>query len=522
VPDPTSRDTRDGSSLSTSLRPAATFERRLIELADRLGVQAPAQDSRVTGVTHDSAAVRPGDLYAALPGSHTHGARFAADAVAAGAVGVLTDETGRKLSHQLEAPLLVVEDPRARLGGVSSWIYGEPSARMRVLGVTGTNGKTTTSYLLDAGLRAAGETTGLIGTIETRIGDIALPSARTTPEAPDLQAVLAVMAERGVGSVSMEVSSHALALNRVDGTSFDVVAFSNLSQDHLDFHVDLDDYFEAKARLFTSEFAPRGVVNIDDEYGRRLSRIAPIPVTTVSTTTRDAEWSASDIAPGQSGSRFVVHGPGVEMVMSVQLAGTFNVANALLALVTLVEAGVAPGDAAAGIANVSVVPGRMEAISAGQPFVALVDYAHTPDAVVTLLTTLRATTSGRLIVVLGCGGDRDRVKRPLMGAAAARLADVAVLTSDNPRSEEPAQILVAVLEGAMSVPAAQRGEVIVELDRRTAISIAVGRARAGDVVVVAGKGHEQGQEVGGVVHPFDDRAVLRDEVAALARTTGAS
>ncbi|HTC69812.1 MAG TPA: UDP-N-acetylmuramoyl-L-alanyl-D-glutamate--2,6-diaminopimelate ligase [Acidothermaceae bacterium] len=516
------QDARDGSSLSTSLRPAATFERRLIELANRLGVPAPATDWPVTGVTHDSAAVRAGDLYAALPGSHTHGARFSADAVAAGAVGVLTDETGRTLSSGVEAPLLVVDNPRERLGDICSWIYGEPSTRMRVLGVTGTNGKTTTSYLLDAGLRAAGETTGLIGTIETRVGDIALPSARTTPEAPDLQALLAVMAERGVGSVSMEVSSHALALNRVDGTAFDVVAFSNLSQDHLDFHVNLDDYFAAKARLFTPEFAPRGVVNIDDEYGRRLSHIAPIPVTTVSTITRDAEWWASDVSAQPRGSRFVVHGPGVEIALAVRLAGGFNVANALLAFVTLVQAGVDPGAAAAGIAEVSVVPGRMEAVSVGQPFVALVDYAHTPEAVVTLLTTLRATTTGRLIVVLGCGGDRDRVKRPLMGAAAARLADVAVLTSDNPRSEEPAQILVAVLEGAMGVPAAQRGEVVVELDRRTAISIAVGRARAGDVVVVAGKGHEQGQEVGGVVHPFDDRAVLRDEVAALARTTGAS
>ncbi len=516
------QDSRDGSSLSTFLRPAATVERRLIDLADRLGVPAPARDASMSGVTHDSHAVRPGDLYAALPGSHTHGARFAANAVAAGAVGVLTDETGRLLASRLDVPVLVVDSPRICLGAVSSWIYGEPSSRMRVLGVTGTNGKTTTSYLLDSGLRASGETTGLIGTIETCIGDIALPSAHTTPEAPDLQALLAVMAERAVGSVSMEVSSHALALNRVDGTSFDVVAFSNLSQDHLDFHTTLDDYFEAKARLFTPEFAPLGVVNIDDGFGRRLHRIAPIPTITVSTITPDAEWSVSDVATDGTGSRFVVHGPGVEMATGIRLPGAFNVANALLAFATLVSGGVNPRDAAAGIADVSVVPGRMEAVSVGQPFVALVDYAHTPEAVVTLLTTVRATTTGRLIVVLGCGGDRDRTKRPLMGAAAARLADVAILTSDNPRSEEPAHIVAAVLEGAMGVAPTQRGEVIVELDRRTAIANAVGRARAGDVVIVAGKGHEQGQEVGGVVHPFDDRVVLRAELAQLARSTGAS
>jgi UDP-N-acetylmuramoyl-L-alanyl-D-glutamate--2,6-diaminopimelate ligase len=492
----------------------------LVDLADRLGVAATAHDALVTGVTHDSKAVRQGDLYAALPGSHTHGARFAADAVAAGAVAILTDDNGKLLASRLDVPLLVVEAPRASLGPVSSWVYDEPSTRMRVLGVTGTNGKTTTSYLLDAGLRAALETTGLIGTIETRIGGIGLPSARTTPEAPDLQALLAVMVERAVGSVSMEVSSHALALNRVDGTSFDVVAFSNLSQDHLDFHNNLDDYFEAKARLFTPEFAPMGVVNVDDEFGRRLHRIAPIPTTTVSTITPDADWSVSDVATDSTGSRFVVHGPGVEHAMAVSLPGAFNVSNALLAFATLVLAGVDPRDAAAGIADVVVVPGRMEPVSAGQPFVAIVDYAHTPEAVVTLLTTLRATTTGKVVVVIGCGGDRDRAKRPLMGAAAARLADVAILTSDNPRSEDPAQILAAMVEGAMSVAAAQRAEVIVELDRRAAIAIAVGRARAGDVVVVAGKGHEQGQEVGGVVHPFDDRAVLRAELTG--RVTGAS
>jgi len=515
---------------SASFRPVATPARRLVHLADRLGVVLVAgvgpSDAAVTGVTYDSAAVMPGDLYAALPGTHTHGARFADRAVAAGAVGVLTDEAGQSIvdaAGRLGAPLLVVGDPRADLGGVASWIYGEPSKQLRVLGVTGTNGKTTTSYLLDAGLRAAGEKTGLVGTIETRIGEWVVPSARTTPEAPDLQALLAVMVERGVGSVSMEVSSHALALHRVDGTAFEVVAFSNLSQDHLDFHADLDDYFNAKARLFTPQFARVGVVNVDDAHGRRLLGIAQIPLTTVSATTRDATWWLSDLSHNAgNGTEFVVHGPDVVVPVSIRLPGSFNIANALLAFVTLVIGGIDPQAAARGIAGVAVVPGRMEAISVSQPFTALVDYAHTPDAVETLLTTLRPTTTGRLIVVLGCGGDRDRAKRPLMGAAAARLADVAVLTSDNPRSEDPYTILAAMLDGAMGVAAEQRGEVIVELDRKTAIQVAVSQARAGDVVVVAGKGHEQGQEVGGVVYPFDDRIVLRAELAGLTNGAGAS
>jgi UDP-N-acetylmuramoyl-L-alanyl-D-glutamate--2,6-diaminopimelate ligase len=506
----------------TSVRPTASPGWPLADLVDRLGVTDSVPSVAVTGVTHDSAAVRPGDLYAALPGTRSHGAQFARAALAAGAVAVLTDQAGASVVGDVDAPVLVVDDPRARLGGIASWIYGDPSTRLRLLGVTGTNGKTTTTYLLDAGLRATGHQTGLIGTIETRVGDDATPSARTTPEAPDLQALFAVMAERGIGSAAMEVSSHALALHRVDGTSFDVVAFTNLSQDHLDFHADLDDYFAAKARLFTTAFADRGVVNVDDAHGRRLLRTADIELTTVSSQRADADWRARDISSDLTGSRFVVDGPGVELSVHVQLPGAFNVANALLALATLVTAGVDPEVAARGIGGLAAVPGRLEVISVGQPFAAVVDYAHTPEAVVTLLTTLRATTAGRLIVVLGCGGDRDRAKRPLMGAAAARLADVAVLTSDNPRSEHPAQIVAAMFEGAMGVASAQRAQVLVELDRRTAIAMAVDRARAGDVLVVAGKGHEQGQEVAGVVHPFDDRVVLRAELAELATAGGVS
>ncbi len=490
----------------------------MAEIARHVGADLNAAEGRrLTGVTHDSRAVVPGDLYAGLPGAKSHGAAFAEVAANAGAVAVLTDPKGAFLARDSGLAVLIVDDPRAALGPVAASIYGHPSKQLRVFGVTGTNGKTTTTYLLEAGLRAAGETTGLVGTIETRIGDLALASERTTPEASDLQSLFAVMVERGVGSVAMEVSSHALALHRVDGTDYDVVAFTNLSQDHLDFHADLDDYFAAKARLFTPAFSTLGLVNSDDEYGRRLLANPEISLLSVSADGDGrAAWWASDVTAANSGWSFVAHGPdGAKHRVETALRGRFNVANTLIAFAMLVTAGVDADRAAAGIASLAGVPGRMEPIEAGQPFAAIVDFAHTPQAVVTLLETLRAQTSGRLIVVLGCGGDRDAAKRPLMGAAAARLADVAVFTSDNPRSEDPEEILRAVVSGARGV-SGRRGEVVVEIDRRTAIGIAVRAAGPRDVVVVAGKGHEQGQEIAGTVHHFDDRAVLREQL----RTAG--
>jgi UDP-N-acetylmuramoyl-L-alanyl-D-glutamate--2,6-diaminopimelate ligase len=497
------------------VRPAHVEPRPLREIAALVGAAGePTVNRQVLGVTHDSRAVRPGDLYAALPGARAHGAAFAAEAAARGAVAMLTDPTGVALGGDA-LPAVVVDNPRQTLGPVAARVYGEPSSRLRCFGVTGTNGKTTTSYLVEAGLRAAGGTTGLIGTIETRIGAESVASARTTPEASDLQALLATMVERGVGSAAMEVSSHALALHRVDGTRFEVVAFTNLSQDHLDFHTDLDDYFAAKARLFTPPFASVGVVNIDDEHGRRLLEAPRIELLGFSVAGDPrAQWRASEVVADASGSRFTAHGPGARVDVSTALPGRFNAANALAALATLVTAGVDPEIAAQGIAELPGVPGRLERIEAGQPFTALVDFAHTPEAVSAMLATVREMTRGRVLVVLGCGGDRDAAKRPLMGAAAARLADVAVLTSDNPRSDDPHAILESVVEGARSVPAEQQGEVVVQIDRAAAIGFAVSRARAGDVLVVAGKGHEQGQEVAGVVHPFDDRTALRAQLAA--------
>jgi len=480
--------------------------------------RAPSQPPGrgVTGITHDSRLVRPGDLYAALPGSKHHGARFCADAAAAGALAVLTDPTGRDAAVASGLPVFVVGDPRSRLGAVASWIYGNPSARLLLIGVTGTSGKTTTTYLLEAGLRAAGHSTGLVGGVQTRIGDTAVASQLTTPEATDLQAFFAVMAESGVSAAAMEVSSHALALGRVAGTSYDVAIFTNLSQDHLDFHHNIEDYFAAKAALFTPAYARAGVVNIDDARGRQLAARPLIPTTTFSAAGHPAaDWRAVEVRGGADGSTFRVIGPGgVEADASVALPGPFNVANALAAIVALVEAGVGLATAVAGVAACPGVPGRLERVDAGQDFTVLVDYSHKPGAVEAVLTALRPVTAGSLAIVLGCGGDRDTAKRPLMGEAAARLADVAILTSDNPRSEDPLAILTEMLAGTLKVPPAQRAHVSVEPDRAAAIGLAIAGAGKGDVVVIAGKGHERGQYAGATVIPFDDREVA---AAALGR-----
>jgi UDP-N-acetylmuramoyl-L-alanyl-D-glutamate--2,6-diaminopimelate ligase len=411
--------------------------------------------------------------------------------------------------------VLAVPDPRGRIGEVADWVYGHPSRRLLLIGVTGTSGKTTSTYLLESGLREAGHRTGLIGGVQTRVAGAAVDSALTTPEAADLQALLAVMAERGVTAAALEVSSHALALGRAAGTSFDVAAFTNLSQDHLDFHGSLAEYFAAKATFFTPRFARVGVVNTDDAHGRTLAGQATVPVTTFSAAGDPAaDWRAADVRGGADGSVFRVIGPGgVEADASVALPGAYNVANALCAVVSLVEAGVNLATAVAGVAACPGVPGRLERVERGQDFTVLVDYSHKPGAVEAVLRALRPVTGGRLSIVLGCGGDRDRAKRPLMGAAAARLADVAILTSDNPRSEDPLAILHQMMDGVLTVPERGRARIVVEPDRAAAIDLAVAIAGKGDVVVVAGKGHERGQYAGGNVVPFDDR-----EVAAAAIT----
>lgn len=503
-----------GAPRPTQVRPVP-----LTELAGQLGITAPrdAAATAVTGITHDSRAVRPGDVYAALPGARFHGADFAAQAAGLGAAAVLTDPAGAERAAATGLPVLAVENPRGRMGALAATIYGEPGRDLLQIGITGTSGKTTTAYLIEGGLRTAGGLTGLIGTVESRIGDERLKSERTTPEATDLQALFAVMRERGVRSVAMEVSSHALRLGRVDGCIFDVAVFNNLSPEHMEFHTGMEDYFAAKADLFTKERSRLGVVNLDDEYGRRLAEgESEVPVVTFSAEGRpEADWRAVDVEIGPFDSVFTVQGPeGVTVRATSPLAGPFNVANALAAIVALVAAGLEPQAAADGVAAVPGVPGRLERVDAGQPYLAVVDYAHKTDAVESVLRALRTPGVGRIHAVLGCGGDRDRTKRAPMGAAVARYADTAVLTSDNPRSEDPLAILATMLTGAAEVPAAERGAVLVLEDRAAAVAAAVARAEPGDIVLVLGKGHEQGQDIAGVVRPFDDRRVLREAIEA--------
>lgn len=515
-------------------RPGHVEARTLAEVAGRLGIGAPGVAS-VTGVALASARVRPGDLFVALPGARAHGADHAAAAVGRGAVAVLTDPAGaarvaaaRTGAGGPAVPVLVVAEPRRRLGELASWLYGNPSDHLDVVAVTGTSGKTSVTYLLEAGLAGAGRPAGVIGTTGTRIAGSPVSSALTTPEAPDLHALLAVMVEQGVRDAAVEVSSHALVLGRADGLSARVALFTNLGRDHLDFHPGMAAYLDAKALLFTREHTASAVVCLDgglppdDRAGVEIARraaAAGIEVQTLGVVPGSgADWQVDDVRSGADrGSQFVLRGPdGVRHEITLGLPGSFQVANAALAVAGLAVAGVPVADAAAGVARCRGVPGRLERVDAGQPFLALVDYAHKPPALQTVLAALRPGPGGRVIVVVGAGGDRDRGKRPLMGAVAARLADLVVVTDDNPRSEDPAAIRAAVLDGARA-ERRPTGDVLEIGDRRSAIREAVRRADAADVVVVAGKGHETGQERLGVVEAFDDRVVLAEEIAALLR-----
>jgi UDP-N-acetylmuramoyl-L-alanyl-D-glutamate--2,6-diaminopimelate ligase len=441
----------------------------------------------VAGISLDSRSARHGDLFCAVRGGEVDGHAFAADAVAAGAAAVLVD-------HRLGlgVPELVVADTRAAMGPLAATLWGDPSQRLTVVGITGTNGKTTTSYLLASILEHAGWVTGILGTLTGRF---------TTPEAPALQAHLAGLVAAGKRAVAMEVSSHALAMHRVDGTRFAVAVFTNLGRDHLDFHGTIERYFAAKAILFTSGLAERGVVNVDDLHGRQLVDVATIPITPYSSE------DARGLRVGAVSSMFSWRGREVHL----PLGGRFNVVNAIAAATTAAVLGVDEATIAAGLSEAPPVPGRMESIDAGQPYRVVVDFAHTPDALAGLLDEVRETAGGRVIVVFGCGGDRDREKRPLMGRAAAERADLVVLTSDNPRSEAPGAIIDAIAAG---VDAAHRGMLVIEPDRRAAIAHALDAAQPGDVVVVAGKGHETTQTVAGESRPFDDRVVARELLEA--------
>jgi UDP-N-acetylmuramoyl-L-alanyl-D-glutamate--2,6-diaminopimelate ligase len=482
-----------------------------IALADLLSVVHPAArligdpEVRIGDVTHDSRSAGVGVLFAARPGQRSDGHDHAPGAVATGSPALLVE---REL--ELDVPQLVVPSVAEALGPVAARVHADPSAGLLLLGITGTNGKTTTATLLESVLRAAGHVPGLVGTVETRIDGHAVTGVRTTPEATDLQRLWARMRDAGVTGAAMEVSSHGLALHRIDGTRIDVAAFTNLSQDHLDFHADLEDYFAAKARLFTPELTGHGVVVIDDDWGRRLAAEARIPITTVSLQ-GPADWTAEAVATGPDGSTFTARRGTRTIRVTTLLPGHYNVANALVALAVADTAGIDAETAAAGIAALAGVAGRMERVDAGQPFTVLVDYAHTPDSVENVLRAARRLTDGQVIVVVGCGGDRDAGKRGLMGRAAAALSDLAVLTSDNPRSEDPEAILDAMVTGAVQVEGARFASVV---DRREAIATALAAARPDDIVVIAGKGHETTQEFADRTVSFDDRAVARDLLTA--------
>jgi UDP-N-acetylmuramoyl-L-alanyl-D-glutamate--2,6-diaminopimelate ligase len=465
----------------------------------------------VTGVSLSSQRVQPGDLYAALPGTRAHGIGYVGQALSAGAVAVLTDSVGAAKAGS-DATVLIVDRPRDLLGRLAAWLYGEPATALRMIGVTGTQGKTTTVRLAEAALQAAGVRAASIGTVGTRVDGRDVPTTLTTPEAPDLHGLFAMMRETEVRACAMEVSSHALVMGRVDGVVFDVAVFLNLGRDHLDFHSDEEDYYRAKASLFTPERARLALIDVDDEHGRRLAGETRLPVRTLSLRDPAADWRADDVVAEATGSRFTAVGPGGLRVSStVHLPGEFNVSNALAAVAACVEAGFDAEAVAAGLSQATGVPGRLEQIDEGQDFLVLVDYAHKPDAVAAALRTLRPLTEGRLIVVLGAGGDRDPGKRPIMAGIAAELADLLIVTDDNPRTEDPAAIRAEMLAGTRGAA----GEVLEIGDRRAAIAEAVGRACSGDIVLIAGKGHETGQEIDGTVHPFDDRAIAREELDRL-------
>jgi UDP-N-acetylmuramoyl-L-alanyl-D-glutamate--2,6-diaminopimelate ligase len=493
---------------------------RLHELLGGIGVLGWVGDRgvEVSAITHDSRRAVRGSCFACIPGAVTDGHLYAGAAVDAGAVALLVERELDLLVSQAR-----VAGVRAALGPVAAAFYAHPSRHLRCLGVTGTNGKTTVTYLLEAIARAAKERVGIIGTVGARVDGAPMPLERTTPEADDLQAILARMRDEDVRTVALEVSSHALEQRRVDGTWFAAACFTNLSQDHLDYHGSMESYFEAKARLFDPTRTAAAAVNVDDPNGLELARRANDAGLRVLTFAGSDEQRSSpvdvvaeDVELSGSGTRFVLatRQTGARAAVASALLGRFNVSNALAAAATALASGL-PFDAiVAGLQAPLAIPGRLERVLVGpeQPFTVLVDYAHTPDALERVLDTARRLVpGGRVVLVFGAGGDRDRQKRPAMGRAAAGGADVVVLTSDNPRSEEPEQIAGAVLDGLGDGPA----RVVVELDRRAAIRDAMREAKPGDVVVIAGKGHETGQTIGERTVPFDDRVVAHEELEAL-------
>ena len=491
------------------LRPYNSITYSLADAVNLLGAEKKNfKEVSFTGVAYKDTEVQPGDIFLAFPGAKHHGAEFIKNAQSQGAAAVMTDEAGAQYSTEL--PTLIVRDAREAGAVLASSFYRDPIRDMSSIGITGTNGKTTVTTLLNQIFIAVGRESGLIGTVETRIGAESLKSNRTTPEAPELQALAATMRERHMRHLVMEVSSHSLELKRMVGSHFAIVGFTNLTQDHLDFHGTMENYFKAKSKLFTHEYAELGFVNIDGEYGLRLFNESEIPVISLSRQNKQATWHFTHITNVTGGIEFTIRGrDGILIESKTSLHGGFNLDNLLLAIAIAYECGVDPLEIASKTPTLIGAPGRLEPVALGQKFTALVDYAHSPDAVTNVLSAVREFTSGRVIAVLGCGGDRDSTKRPLMGAALSDGSDIAIFTSDNPRSESPKAILQEMVEGlAISSPSQ-----VIE-DRAMAITAAVALAETGDTVIVLGKGHESGQEIAGIVTDFDDRIQLAMAIEA--------
>lgn len=461
----------------------------------------------VSDITHDSRQVRPGTLFVAIRGEMYDGHDFVEDAVERGASALLV-ESPQDVDVPREGDIsqIVVPDTRMAMASAARAVFEEPDESVAVLGVTGTNGKTTVVHMLEAILGAAGTHVGVIGTLGARIGDIPLPTARTTPEATDLQRILASMRDSGCSAVLMEVSSHAIELHRADAIRFSVVGFTNLSQDHLDFHGDMESYFDVKKKIFEPSVAGRGVVNIDDPWGARLWSLSELGCVSVSGGV-DADMRAKNVTISSTGIAFDLVSPGAAARVSLPLLGAFNLSNALVAAGMAAEFGIDLPTIAAGLADLEPIAGRMEVISHDGPFTVIVDYAHTPDAIAVVLGSMQAITKGRLVAVVGAGGDRDKDKRSIMGATAARLSDRTIVTTDNPRTEDPMAIANEVRRGA---DAQLDADVTTVIDRRDAIRSAVSEAEMGDVVVILGRGHEKGQDIGDDVLEFDDRFESRE------------
>ena len=522
---PPSTPSSGGPAEPTPPLPPRALEELARAAGDVLITMSGDGTTPVRGVTFDSRAVTNGDLFFCVPGHVRDGHAFAPQALDAGAVALCVERT-----LGLGVPEVVVSNLRIAMARMGAVFYGRPSDDLLMLGVTGTSGKTTTVYLLEPILTAAGHTAGLIGTIETRIAGSSRPGVRTTPDSLDLQRLFAEMRAAGVTAVAMEVTSHALVLHRIEGVRFAAAAFTNLSQDHLDFHANMEDYFAAKRSLFTPDRIDRGAVNVDDPNGRAIKDSAGVEMVGFGFAP-DADVRPESVRTGPWGQEFVALTPAGEIKVATPLIGDFNLSNCLAAIAISLQAGISSTAIEEGLARVKSVPGRFEAVDAGQPFTVVVDYSHKPDALDNVLREARRIAArspdsavrpsppresavrpsppraGRVLCVFGCGGDRDRAKRPLMGAVAAQLADVVIVTSDNPRSEDPNAIMAEILEGVNAERADGPDHVLV--DRREAIEIAIGEARAGDVVVIAGRGHETHQEFADHTEPFDDRVVAR-------------